>query len=75
MRAALFVIFVVLAFAVTANADAPQPDEDRCAVGGGCLTMTRAQIIDAMTNAHALGVEKGREAGYQKGQQTCWRPA
>ena len=72
MRFALMI--ATAALAMSANADAPQADEARCAAGGGCLTMTRVQILSAMTDAYEVGREKGVNQGYDKGQRTCWKP-
>ena len=74
MRAALFLSFAVFTFAVAANADVPEGDKAKCEAGGGCLTMTRVQILKAMTDAHEAGRERGMGQGYVKGQQTCWKP-
>lgn len=72
MRFALMV--AAAALAMSANADAPQTDEARCEAGGGCLTLTRVQVLKAMTDAYEMGRDTGVTQGYDKGQRTCWKP-
>lgn len=72
MRFALMIAAATLAMSASANA--PQTDEVRCEAGGGCLTMTRVQVLKAMTDAYEVGREKGVNQGYDKGQRTCWKP-
>ena len=74
MRAAL--MLVVAAGVLPASAQAPltEAQKEQCEAQGGCLTLTRVQVLKAMTDAYEMGRETGVNQGYDKGQRTCWKP-
>ena len=75
MKTALLFALAVSVLPVAAQAPLTDAQQADCAAGGGCLTLTRAQVVKALGDAHELGREKGRAQGYEKGQSTCWKPA
>lgn len=74
MKTALLLALAAAVLPVSAQAPLTEAQKEQCEAQGGCLTMTRIQILKAMTDAFEMGREKGISQGYDKGQRTCWKP-
>ena len=67
MKTALLCLLLLTGCASVAKVDA------RCEEGGGCLTMLKTQIIQAMQKAWDDGYGKGYNKGEDSAPQSCMR--
>ena len=74
MKTALLLALAAAVLPASAQAPLTEAQKEQCEAGGGCLTMTRMQVLKAMTDAYEMGRETGATQGYDKGQRTCWKP-
>lgn len=74
MKTALIIIAALSAPVVAQDPRPPMTPEQiaaKCEAEGGCLTLTRVQLVRALLEAKQIGLDEG----YDKGERKCSRPA
>lgn len=69
MKAALLVLLLLTGCATLDEQAA------KCEAGGGCLTLLKTQLIQAMQKAWDDGYTKGYDTGEDNAPPSCRRPA
>ena len=66
---------LLLCLLLAGCATAPDEQAAKCEQGGGCLTLLKTQLIQAMQKAWNDGYGKGYETGEDNAPPSCRRPA